>query len=1051
MFNFLVTQSLRNRLLVLALAAVMIVFGAFTVTKLPVDVFPDLNKPTVTIMTESEGLAPPEVEQLVSFPIETQMNGLPGVTRVRSVSGVGLSIVYVEFDWGTDIYRNRQQIAERLALVRDQLPAAVIPQMGPINSIMGQIVLAAMTAPDDVSAMELREIADFVIRPRLLTIPGVAQVIPIGGEVRQYRVAPNPAAMRALGVTQAQIETALTSFGANTGGGFADQYSREFLIRNIGKTMRLEDLASIAVTNVNGRPVYLRQVAEVGFGARLKRGDAGYMGRSSVILSVEKQPDVDTITLTKAVEAALTDLSTTLGRGIKVDNILFRQANFIETSIKNVQTVLIEAVGVVAVVLFAFLLNVRTTAISLTAIPVSILGTAIVFWWMGLSINTMTLGGLAIAIGELVDDAVVDVENIFRRLRENREQGNPRSVFDVVVGASQEVRSGIVYATIIIILVFVPLFALTGIEGRLFAPLGKAYIISILMSLVVSITLTPVMAFYMLPGLKRLDHREGWLVRKLKGGNRSLLGWSFRHPRLLMAGALAGVLTAGVAATQLPRSFLPPFNEGSFTISLLFNPGISLAESHRVGLIAEQLLMQIPEVRQVGRRTGRAELDEHAEGVHSSEVDLDLKPSSRAKEVIIADIRNRLAVLPVATNIGQPISHRLDHMLSGVRAQIALKIYGEDLDTLRRVAAEFRNKFAAVPGVVDLQVEKQVRIPQLEITVDYERAALFGLPPAAITEALERLSNGRVVSRLVDGNRRFDVVMRLPDAMRTTQALADMLIETPLGWVPVRQLADVRETDGPNQILRENGKRRIVVLANSDGRTDMAKIVADIRALVAQSQLPQGYFTSFEGTFQAQEEATKTIGILSAISMAMVFAILYSRYRSTLFALIIMGSVPLALIGSVAALWWSGQPLSVASMIGFITLTGIAARNGILKVSHYINLAIHEGMAFGPELVMRGSLERLTPVLMTALSAGVALIPLMIDAGAPGKEILHPVAITIFGGLVSATLLDTFLTPVLFLRYGAKPLQRLIDGVKAEQAAAAAKAPGQEIKPIEAF
>ncbi len=1056
MFNFLVTQSLRNRLLVLALAAVLIVFGGFTVTKLPVDVFPDLNKPTVTIMTEAEGLAPPEVEQLISVPIETQMNGLPGVTRVRSVSGVGLSIVYVEFDWGTDIYRNRQQIAERLALVRDQLPPAVTPQMGPINSIMGQIVLAAMTAPDDVSAMELREIADFVIRPRLLTIPGVAQVIPIGGEVRQYRVAPNPAAMRALGVMQAQIETALASFGANTGGGFTDQYSREFLIRNIGKTMRLEDLASITVATVNGRPIYLRQVAEVGFGARLKRGDAGYMGKSSVILSIEKQPDIDTIGLTRQVESALADISATLGRGIKVDNIMFRQANFIETSITNVQTVLMEAIVVVAIVLFAFLLNVRTTAISLTAIPVSILATAIVFWFMGLSINTMTLGGLAIAIGELVDDAVVDVENIFRRLRENREKGNPRSVFDVVVGASQEVRSGIVYATMIIILVFVPLFALTGIEGRLFAPLGKAYIISILMSLVVSITLTPVMAYYMLPSLKRLDEHEGWMVRKLKGGNRRLLDWSFRHPKTLMIGALAGVLTAGAAATQLPRSFLPPFNEGSFTVSLLFNPGISLAESHRVGLIAERLVMQIPEVQQVGRRTGRAELDEHAEGVHSSEVDIDLKPSSRSKDEIVQDIRTKLAVLPVATNIGQPISHRLDHMLSGVRAQIALKIYGEDLDTLRRIAAEFRDKLASVPGVVDLQVEKQVRIPQLEITVDYERAALFGLQPAAITEALERLSNGRVVSRLVDGNRRFDVVLRLPDQMRTTQALGDMLIETPLGWVPVRQLADVAETDGPNQILRENGKRRIVVLANSDGKADMARIVADIRGLVTQTTLPQGYFTSFEGTFQAQEEATKTIGILSAISLAMVFAILYSRYRSVLFSLIIMGSVPLALIGSVAALWWSGQPLSVASMIGFITLTGIAARNGILKVSHYINLALHEGMPFEGRaalqvLVMRGSLERLTPVLMTALSAGVALIPLMIDAAAPGKEILHPVAITIFGGLVSATVLDTFLTPVLFLRYGGKPLKRLIDGVRAERDAATAKSPGQDLKPIEAF
>jgi CzcA family heavy metal efflux pump len=1053
MFNFLVTQSLRNRLLVLALAAVLIVFGAFTVTRLPVDVFPDLNKPTVTIMTEAEGLAPPEVEQLVTYAIETQMNGLPGVTRVRSVSGVGLSIVYVEFDWGTDIYRNRQQIAERLTLVRDQLPANVTPQMGPINSIMGQIVLAAMTAPDDVSPMELREIADFVIRPRLLTIPGVAQVIPIGGEVRQYRVAPNPAAMRALGVTQAQVETALVSFGANTGGGFTDQYSREFLIRNIGRTMKLEDLASITVATVSGRPIQLLQVAEIGFGARLKRGEAGYMGRPSVILSVEKQPDIDTIRLTRQVEAALTDISTTLGRGIRSDNILFRQANFIETSINNVRTVLMEAIVVVAIVLFAFLLNVRTTAISLTAIPVSILATAIVFWWMGLSINTMTLGGLAIAIGELVDDAVVDVENIYRRLRENREKGNPRSVFDVVVSASQEVRSGIVYATMIIILVFVPLFALTGIEGRLFAPLGKAYIISILMSLLVSITLTPVMAYYMLPGLKRLDHNEGWLVRKLKAGNRVLLGWSFRHPRTLMAGALLGVLTAGVAATQLPRAFLPPFNEGSFTINLLFNPGISLAESHRVGLIAERLIMEIPEVRQVGRRTGRAELDEHAEGVHSSEVEVDLKPSARSKEEIITDIRTKLAVLPVATNIGQPISHRLDHMLSGVRAQIALKIYGEDLDTLRRIAAEFRDKMAAVPGVVDLQVEKQVRIPQLEITVDYAQAALYGLQPAVITDALERLSNGRLVSKLVDGNRRFDVVMRLPDALRTTQALADMLIETPLGWVPVRQLADVRETDGPNQILRENGKRRIVVMANSDGKADMAQIVADIRKSVAVTQLPQGYFTSFEGTFQAQEEATRTIGLLSAISLAMVFAILYSRYRSVLFSVIIMGSVPLALIGSVAALWWSGQPLSVASMIGFITLTGIAARNGILKVSHYINLALHEGMPFSTReefgaLVMRGSLERLTPVLMTALSAGVALIPLMIDAGAPGKEILHPVAITIFGGLVSATVLDTFLTPVLFLRYGAKPLRRLIAGVRAEQTAAGQ---GQTAKPIEAF
>lgn len=1034
MFNFLVTQSLRNRMFVMAIAIVMVLYGALTVTRLPVDVFPDLNRPTVTIMTEAEGLAPPEVEQLVTYPLETQMNGLPAVTRVRSTSGVGLSIVYVEFDWNTDIYRNRQQIAERLTLVQAQLPQGVVPQMGPVASIMGQIMLIAVTGPDTVTPMELRELADFTIRPRLLTIPGVANVIPIGGEVRQYRVAPNPAAMRAFGVTYEDVEAALTGFGANTGGGFADQYGREFLIRNIGRTQSLDDLGNLVVASVNGQPVALDQVAEVSFAPRPKRGDAGFMGDDAVIVSVEKQPDVDSIALTQQVEAALAEMTAALPEGVKADNILFRQATFIETSISNVQKVLLEAIAVVAVVLFLFLLNLRTTIISLTAIPVSILVSAIIFYWMGLSINTMTLGGLAIAIGELVDDAVVDVENIFRRLRENREKGNPRSVFDVVVSASQEVRSGIVYATMTIVLVFVPLFALSGIEGRLFAPLGQAYIISILVSLVVSITLTPVMAYYMLPGLKRLDEHEGMVVRVLKRGNRKLLDWSFGHPRLLIAGVLAAVVTAGSFATQLPRAFLPPFNEGTLTISMLFNPGISLEESQRIGLVAEQLILEVPEVVLVGRRTGRAELDEHAEGVHSSEVEVELAQDGRPKTEIEADIRARLSVLPLVTNIGQPISHRLDHMLSGVRAQIALKIFGEDLDTMRAIAEEFRVALDEIPGVVDLQVEKQVRIPQLEIIVDYGRAALYGLQPAAVTEQLEQLSNGRIVSRIVDGNKRFDVVLRLQDEERTTRGLGDLLIETPTGWIPVSQIADVVETDGPNQILRENGKRRLVVLANSDGQTDMAQIVEQIRAVMAEKDLPTGFFATLEGTFQAQEESMRTIGLLSILSLAMIFAILYSRYRSPLFVGIIMASVPLALIGSVAALWWSGQPLSVASMVGFITLTGIATRNGILKISHYINLAIQEDMPFGRDLVIRGSLERLTPVLMTSLSAGVALVPLMLGADAPGKEILHPVAITIFGGLVTATILDTVLTPTLFLRYGRAPLERLVAQARAEAA-----------------
>ena len=828
MFTFLVTQSLRNRMLVLVLAAVLMGYGAFTAMRLPVDVFPDLNRPTVTIMTEAEGLAPPEVEQLVSYPLETQMNGLPGVDRVRSVSGVGLSIVYVEFDWGTDIYRNRQQIAERLTLVAEQLPEGVTPQMGPISSIMGQVMLVAMTAPDGISPMELREAADFLVRPRLLAIPGVAQVIPIGGEVRQFRVAPNPAALRALGVTLEDVEQAITAFGGNTGGGFTDQYAREFLIRNIGNTLKLEDLRKVVVNSDGLRPVLLHQVADVGYGARLKRGEAGYMGRPAVIVSVEKQPDVDTVALTRAVEAELAQITATLPDGMRADQVLFRQADFIETSVKNVQTVLLEAVVVVAIVLFAFLLNVRTTLISLTAIPVSILATAIVFKLMGLSINTMTLGGLAIAIGELVDDAVVDVENIFRRLRENREAGNPRSTFDVVVSASQEVRSGIVYATMIIVLVFVPLFALSGIEGRLFAPLGQAYIISILVSLVVSITLTPVMAYYLLPNMKRLDHREGWLVRTLKRGNRAALAIAFRWQKSLMGFAFVAVLLAGWSATTLPRAFLPPFNEGTFTISMLFNPGISLAESHRVGLIAEQLILEVPEVRAVGRRTGRAELDEHAEGVHSSEIEVDLEPGDRPKTEIVADIRARLSILPVAVNVGQPISHRLDHMLSGVRAQLALKVYGDDLDTLRSVAEELRGRIAAIPGLVDLQLEKQVRIPQLEIRIDYDRAALYGIQPAAITEALEQLSNGRVVSKLVDGQRTYDVVMRL---------------------------AEVRETDGPNQILRESGRRRLVVLGNTDGKVDMAGVVAQIRTVIDEADLPPGFSATLEGTFQAQEEA----------------------------------------------------------------------------------------------------------------------------------------------------------------------------------------------------
>ena len=1033
LFNALVTASLRNRLFVLVGAVILIGYGGYSVTKLPVDVFPDLNRPTVTLMTEAEGMAPEEVEQLVTYPLETAMNGVPGVTRVRSVSGVGLSIVYVEFDWGTDIFLNRQKIAERLATVREQMPSGVAPQMGPITSIMGEIMLVAMSSEPPManavaaSPMELRELADFTIRPRLLSIPGIAQVIPIGGEVRQFEVTPDIAMMTRLDVSLDEVERTVRQFGTNTGGGFVDQNRAEYVIRNIGRTTRLEDLRSLVVTVRSGQPILLGQVAALNFAAKFKRGDAGANGKPAVILSVQKQPGADTVALTRQVEGALRELGRTLPPGVKADTVLFRQANFIESSIGNVKDALRDAVIVVAIVLFAFLLNLRTTAISLTAIPISILITVLVFRIFGLSINTMTLGGLAIAIGELVDDAVVGVENVYRRLKENREADRPRPILEVVAAASQEVRSGIIYATLIIILVFIPLFALAGIEGRLFAPLGIAYIVSILGSLITSITVTPVLCYYLIPGIRHLSEKESPLVRWLKRGDARLLRWSFGHGRFLVIVTSVAVAVAGIAATRLPRAFLPPFNEGTLTLGMTFTPGISLAESNRLGSVAERLLMQVPEVRTVGRRTGRAELDEHAEGVHSSEIDVDLRSSGRPKEVAMADIRRRLAILPAAFNIGQPIGHRLEHLLSGVNAAIAIKIFGDDVDTLRGLADQLRARLSLIPGLVDLIVERQVRVPQLQVRMDYQRAALFGVTPAAVTDALEKLANGKVVSQVVDGQKRFNVTLRLADAERTTDALSHLLVETPKGRVPLRNFAEVTDDDGPNQILRENGTRRIVVQANTDG-SDEGRVISAIRAEIARANLPQGYFIQLEGTFQAQEDSARLIAGLSLVSLAMVFTVLYSRYRSAVLAAIIMGNVPLALIGSVAALWLSGQPLSVASMIGFITLTGISARNGILKISHYINLVLYEGETFGPGMVIRGSLERLTPVLMTAFAAGFALLPLMVGADAPGKEILHPVAIVIFGGLVSATLLDTLLTPVLFLRFGRKPLERLAAG-----------------------
>lgn len=1032
MFNWIVRSSLHNRILVLAAALLLMGYGSWTAWNRPVDVFPALDKPLVTVLTEAGGMAPEEVEQLVSFPIETALNGMPGVTRVRSTSGAGLSIVYAEFEWGTDVYRNRQLVSERLGLIKEQLPSGITPAMGPVSSIMGEIMLIAL--PIDVtraSPMQAREYADFVLRPRLLSIPGVSQVIPIGGEVRQLRVEPDTARMTQFNITLDQIEAALRGFAANTSGGFIDLNRREYLIRNLGRTTSLEDLKGLAVSLRGGTPILLEQVATIRFAAAFKRGDAGMNGKPAVIISVQKQPQADTVKLTASVESALNELKQGLPPGLSAPEVLFRQADFIQASIDNVLEALGHGAVLVAIVLFAFLLNLRMTAISLLAIPLSLAVTALVFQWLGQSINVMTLGGLAVAIGELVDDAVVDLENILRRLKQRRELAHPPPVLETIWRASVEVRSGIVYATVVVVLVFAPLFALSGIEGRLFAPLGFAYIVAILASMLVSMTVTPVLAYYLMSPMKQIEHGDSPLVSFLKAADARILQWSFPRARPILGVAAALVVLAIASLPFFPRAFLPAFNEGSLVISLNFTPGTSLAEANRMGALSETLIKQVPEVVKAGRRTGRAELDEHAEGVHASEIDVDLKPSTRTREAVMADLRRQLATIPASLAIGQPISHRLDHLLSGIRAQVALKIYGDDLDSLRNLAESLRQRLAGVPGLVDLSVERQVLIPQIKLRLDYRKAAQYGLAPGHLLKTLQTLSEGERITQIVDGVRRFDLLVRLPDDRRGPLDLSRLMLDTPAGRIPLAAVATVEEGDGPNQIGRENGRRRIAVYANTDG-SDMSRVMDDVRKVLSASPLPAGYFISIEGQFQAQEQATRRIAALSLLSLALIFLVLYSRYRSGTLAAVIMLNIPFALAGSVAAMWIFGVTLSVASMVGFVTLAGIATRNGILKVSHYINLCKFEGETFSQSMILRGSLERLTPVLMTALVAAFALVPLLMAADAAGKEILHPVAVVIFGGLLSSTLLDSLLTPLVFWLIGRKPLERLLDNSTAE-------------------
>lgn len=1024
MLDKIIKYSLSHRLLVIAFTALVLAYGTWALISLPVDVFPDLNRPTVNIMTEAPGLAPEEVETLVTFPLETALNGLPGVQRVRSSSAVGLSVIYVEFDWGTDIYRNRQMVQEKIALAKEKLPKTATPVMGPIASIMGEIQLIGLSSPDgSVSPLELRTIADWTLRPRLMSIPGVTQVISIGGGVRQFQILISAEKLQKFQLALDDVEHNLSDLSINSTGGFINIGPQEYLIRNLGAVRELGDIQNSFVGMHLGRPVLVKDIAEVQEGPQIKRGDASVNAKASVIMTIQKQPGASTIDLTKDIDIALKELSTSLPKGAKIEPNLFKQSRFIENSIHNVKEALRDGVILVLIVLFLFLMNLRTTAITMTAIPLSFILTAIVFKMFGLSVNTMTLGGLAVAIGELVDDAIVDVENVYRRLRENKLLAQPKNTLRVIYEASSEVRNSIVIATLIVCLVFVPLFSMGGIEGRLFAPLGISYIISLLASMIVSLTVTPVLCSYFLSKDTLLEHKDGALVRKLKQWDRRVLDKSLAHPKTVI-GITSGLFVGALVLTGfIGRDFLPHFNEGTATITVVATPGISLEESNKLGQKAEELIMKSPEVTSVSRRTGRAEQDEHAEGVHYSEIDVDFKEEEgRPREQVLAEVRKNLTELQgVAVNVGQPISHRLDHLLSGVRAQIAIKVFGPDLSTLRAKASEIQLALKDIPGIVDLQTEQQVLIPQVKVQLLREEASKYGVSVGDLSQLLEKSLQGEVVGQILEGQKTVDVFMRFDEKSRSN---LDLIKKTPLKTLPdgtkvrVDMVADVYETSGPNIINRENAQRRIVVQANSSGR-DLESLMGEIQKSIKDKvDMPSGYFINYGGQFESQQQASKLMILLGLLSVISIFVILYAHFKSSFISFQVMLNIPMAFIGGVVAIFITDGTISIASLVAFVTLCGIASRNGIMMISHYLHLMKHEGESFSKEMVIRGSLERLVPVLMTALTAILGLLPLVLSAGDPGKEILHPVAVVIVGGLISSTLLDMFVTPTVFYHFG---------------------------------
>jgi CzcA family heavy metal efflux pump len=1039
MLNKIINFSLANRLLIIVASVLLMIFGSYVATQMEVDVFPDLTAPTVVVLTEAHGMAPEEVEQLVTFPIETSVNGATNVRRVRSSSSAGISIVWIEFEWNTDIFKARQIVNEKIIAVAEKLPQNVgNPTMAPQSSIMGEIMLISLTA-DSTSQMDLRTIADWTVRPRLLATGGVAQVVVIGGEYKQYQILASPQKMNAYRVSLSELLKASQEANGNSSGGFISEYGNEYIVKGIGRTNDVNEIGKSVIKTSEGKVIRIEDVADIKIGAAQKIGDGSLNGNPAVIMTVMKQPATNTLELTDIIDDAIADMQSNLPKDIHINTKIFRQADFINASISNIQKTLLEGSIFVIIVLFLFLMNWRATVISLLAIPISLIVAILTLKWLGFTINTMSLGGMAIAIGSLVDDAIIDVENVFKRLKQNAIKPEAERIdkLKVIFDASVEIRTSIINATFIIIVAFVPLFFLSGMEGKLLAPLGIAFIVSLFASLIVSITLTPVLGSYLLTNEKMLQkqHGESWLVQRLQNIYASLLGNVMRLKKSVIAISVALLILTLIVMSQLGRSFLPEFNEGSLVISAVSLPGISLEESNKIGTAVEKALLTVPEIQITTRRTGRAELDEHAQGVNAAEVDAPFILNDRSREEFLEDVREKLkGVSGVNITIGQPISHRIDHMLSGTRANIAIKIFGSDLNKLFSLSNEIKNEIQNIEGLVDLSVEQQVEIPQVQIKAKRDMLNHYGITIGAFNEFVDAAIAGEKVSDIYEGSKIFDLVVRLDEGSRSKREdIENVLIDVNSEWakvnsqlsignsqsgnpsitkVPLHYVADIVSTTGPNTINRENVQRKTVVSANVAGR-DQKSVVEDIQKIItAKISLPENYHIEYGGQFEAEAEASKTLLVTSLLSIFVIFLLLFQEFKNVKIAGIILLNLPLAMIGGVFSIWFTSGIISIPSIIGFITLFGIATRNGILLVSHYKTLR-EEGLNLY-DTIITGSKDRLSPILMTALTAGLALVPLAIAGDLPGNEIQSPMAKVILGGLLTSTLLNIFIVPVVY-------------------------------------